>query len=102
MCFILIRGIATHVINEGHATDVQMFPVKGILQQLHDVIADSVLSAKALCPCQELAGVQCRLLDREGEREAQRDGSGGRSIVGVRKLITRVGEEGINRVGEVI
>ena len=50
-----------------------MFAVKSILEQLHNVVANSVLRSKALRPSQDLPLIERRLFDREAECETERD-----------------------------
>jgi hypothetical protein len=67
-------NILAHIVDEGYTSDMQVFSIECILQQLYHIIADSVLGREALGPREDLTLVQSCLLDRETERQTQRQG----------------------------
>ena len=50
---------------------MHVLAVEGVLQKPDDVLPDGILSRETLRPGQELARIERRLFDREGEREAE-------------------------------
>lgn len=94
---------------------MQMFPVEGVLQQLHDVVSDGILCGKALRPCEDFPSVESGLLDRETEGKAKgycgfwKVVEGGRcervGLLGGRARRDgggELGQESVYRVGKVI
>lgn len=65
----------TYVVDERHTFDMQVFPVKGVLKQFNDVIADGVFGSETFGPCEDHTFVKSGLFDREGECESERNGS---------------------------
>lgn len=55
----------SYIVNQSSALDVQVLPVKSVLEQSDDIVSDGVLGRETFCPCQEKTFVECRLLDRE-------------------------------------
>lgn len=62
-----------YVVDERHALDMQVFPVKGVLKQFDDVIADGVFGSETFGPGENHTLVEGGLFDREGECESERD-----------------------------
>jgi hypothetical protein len=50
---------------------VNVFPVKGVLKELYDVLSYRVLCSETFSPGKENAGIKGCLLDREGEGHRQ-------------------------------
>ena len=95
------REVSTHVVDECNTLDVQMLAVERVLEKLDDVLADRVLGGKALGPSEKEALVECSLLDREGECEAE--GQIGIRRSGRRRICGGVlCKESIDRVGHVV
>ena len=81
-----------YIVHQGDTLDVQMLPVKGILEEFYDVVSDGVLCGKAwnnrtvvggrlwasrdmgrtLCPRQQVTRVEGRLFNWERESQTQR------------------------------
>ena len=53
---------------------MQMFPIKGILQEFHNVISYGVLGREAFRPSENLALIQRGLLHGETEGQSERKG----------------------------
>ena len=57
----------TDIVDESNAFDVDMFPVKSVLKEFHDVLSHGVLGGETFGPGKENTRIEGRLLNREGE-----------------------------------
>ena len=54
-----------YVVHESNTFDVQVLPVKRVLEKPDDVFIDGVLGREPFGPCEEISLVECGLFDRE-------------------------------------
>jgi hypothetical protein len=57
------KGI--HIVDKSNTFYMDMFIVKGILQQFNDIVADSMLGGEGFSPRKNFSRVERGLLDRE-------------------------------------
>lgn len=52
------KGVRTDIVDESDTLDVNMFPIKGVLKELYDVLSYGVLRSETFGPCEENARIE--------------------------------------------
>lgn len=91
---------------------MDVFAVESVLEQPDDVVSYRVLGIEPLCPRQQLACVDGGLLDwkarisshvwEQSEDHVPKGETQVHGLVGVLDVASNVGQEGVNRVGDVV
>lgn len=67
-----VKYADTDIVDERNTSDMDMFPVKRILQELDDVLSDGIFGRETFCPGQERARIESSLF--YGKRECEGEG----------------------------
>jgi hypothetical protein len=57
--------VQSYIVDKRTTPDVNVLPIKRILQQSHDIVPNSILRRETFCPGEKLAGINGGLFHRE-------------------------------------